>query len=59
MWGLVGKHQGQSGGGAGGEHGKELLLWFQQERLGKAGSAGLALASVNNFRGFCGIGTVP
>lgn len=51
-------HQGQAEA-AGGKVSLEPLLWFLQERTGKAGKAGLGLTALNNFKGLQGRGAVP
>ena len=48
-----GKHQGWSEWSGGARWGQEPSLWFQQEGQGKAGRAGLGLASLNNLSGLC------
>lgn len=39
--------------------GQEHFLWFLWGGTGKAGRAGLGLASLNNFSGLCSMGAAP
>lgn len=49
--GQMGKHQGQFGGRSGRTCGQKPLLRFQREGMGKAGQAGLGMASLNSSSG--------
>lgn len=43
------KHHGWSADGVRAQSGQELLIWFPWEGMGKQGSGGLGLASLNSF----------
>ena len=54
-----GKHQDQTGGGGKGKVGGHTFTVISTGRNRKTASAGIRLASLNNFSGFQAIGTVP
>lgn len=55
-----GRHQGESGGkGNRGNHRQEPPLWFRQEGMGEAVSAGSGWASATNFSEILDIDAVP